>query len=296
MYLKIVNPMTGRKVNVNGRVGRQILRNYIMYYQRGGVWRSVTSAFSAAVTGAKNLGNKAGTVVGLWSGEPTVKDEIKMLISKPITTGFNQEQHENILNNGIKLIDSVIREEEYMKTGIFRLAGENDVINEAEESMTNGDISGSELSPHDKATLIKRILRILKKDNKIKLNNSGDIIVALQTDEETDFGKLLQGFINKFYQLCIWVMRNSETNKMTPSNLSIVIAPNLYTLPDPSKLDQFQAFMAASKIFQTQVTESLQRKLDKSAPPDTLSIEAVEESREAAEAPAMPSALAVNEE
>jgi len=44
------------------------------------------------------------------------------------------------------------------------------------------------------------------------------------------------------------------------------------------------------------VTESLQRKLDKSAPPDTLSIEAVEESREAAEAPAMPSALAVNEE
>ena len=91
-------------------------------------------------------------------------------------------------------------------------------------------------------------------------------------------------------------MRNSETNKMTPSNLSIVIAPNLYTLPDPSKLDQFQAFMAASKIFQTQVTESLQRKLDKSAPPDTLSIEAVEESREAAEAPAMPSALAVNEE
>ena len=35
MYDKIVNPKTGRKVNINGKLGRQILRNYLDVLQGG---------------------------------------------------------------------------------------------------------------------------------------------------------------------------------------------------------------------------------------------------------------------
>ena len=35
MYDKIMNPKTGRKVNINGKLGRQILRNYLDVLQGG---------------------------------------------------------------------------------------------------------------------------------------------------------------------------------------------------------------------------------------------------------------------
>ena len=35
MYSKITNPRTGRKVNINGRVGRKILNQYINALQGG---------------------------------------------------------------------------------------------------------------------------------------------------------------------------------------------------------------------------------------------------------------------
>ena len=35
MYNKIVNPKTGRKVNINGKIGREILRNYILFSNGG---------------------------------------------------------------------------------------------------------------------------------------------------------------------------------------------------------------------------------------------------------------------
>ena len=36
MYDKIVNPETGRKVNINSKLGQQILRNYTQQQQIGG--------------------------------------------------------------------------------------------------------------------------------------------------------------------------------------------------------------------------------------------------------------------
>ena len=36
MYYKIVNPETGRKVNINSKLGQQILRNYTQQQQIGG--------------------------------------------------------------------------------------------------------------------------------------------------------------------------------------------------------------------------------------------------------------------
>tara|TARA_B110000208_G_C11743521_1_gene420821 strand:- start:835 stop:1134 length:300 start_codon:yes stop_codon:yes gene_type:complete len=35
MYSKIINPKTGRKVNVNGRLGKSIIRNYIVFVNGG---------------------------------------------------------------------------------------------------------------------------------------------------------------------------------------------------------------------------------------------------------------------
>ena len=36
MYNKIVNPITGRKVNIYGSLGRTIIKNYLLFYQQGG--------------------------------------------------------------------------------------------------------------------------------------------------------------------------------------------------------------------------------------------------------------------
>ena len=35
MYSKITNPKTGRKVDVNGRLGKNIVRNYLMVLNGG---------------------------------------------------------------------------------------------------------------------------------------------------------------------------------------------------------------------------------------------------------------------
>ena len=35
MYSKIVNPKTGRKVNINGGIGKKVLKNYL-YFLKGG--------------------------------------------------------------------------------------------------------------------------------------------------------------------------------------------------------------------------------------------------------------------
>ena len=45
MWNKIVNPLTGRKVNINGNVGKKVLLNYLQ--QTGGM-RSVDTAFTGA--------------------------------------------------------------------------------------------------------------------------------------------------------------------------------------------------------------------------------------------------------
>ena len=35
MYSKIINPKTGRKVNVNGKLGKSIIRNYLVFLNGG---------------------------------------------------------------------------------------------------------------------------------------------------------------------------------------------------------------------------------------------------------------------
>ncbi len=49
MYSKIVNPKTGRKVSVNGRLGKRILRNYLIFLSGGTLNQKVCLAEKAAV-------------------------------------------------------------------------------------------------------------------------------------------------------------------------------------------------------------------------------------------------------
>ena len=46
MYSKIVNPKTGRKVSIGGKIGRQILRNYLIVLSEGGAQARAWAASS----------------------------------------------------------------------------------------------------------------------------------------------------------------------------------------------------------------------------------------------------------
>ena len=38
-YSKIINPKTGRKVSINGRLGKEILKQYIRNVDRNTLWQ-----------------------------------------------------------------------------------------------------------------------------------------------------------------------------------------------------------------------------------------------------------------
>ena len=46
VYNKIVNPKTGRKVNINGELGKSIVKNYLSFLQGGGVVQDATFSLS----------------------------------------------------------------------------------------------------------------------------------------------------------------------------------------------------------------------------------------------------------
>ena len=46
MYNSIINPITNRKVNIDGPLGRSILRNYLNYLQKGGSVSELTHIFN----------------------------------------------------------------------------------------------------------------------------------------------------------------------------------------------------------------------------------------------------------
>ena len=48
MYSKITNPITGRKISINGKLGKTILRNYITVLQ-GGAYEEVKNAVAKSV-------------------------------------------------------------------------------------------------------------------------------------------------------------------------------------------------------------------------------------------------------
>ena len=41
MWNKIVNPKTGRKVNINGKIGKKVIKNYINNQSAGGKWKMI---------------------------------------------------------------------------------------------------------------------------------------------------------------------------------------------------------------------------------------------------------------
>ena len=51
MYSKITNPETGRKVNINSRLGKCILKNYLKSYQKAGTFSDDSSLFFMSLTG-----------------------------------------------------------------------------------------------------------------------------------------------------------------------------------------------------------------------------------------------------
>ena len=76
MYKYIINPATGRKVKLNGRIGKQILRNYILYLdkQTGGMkWKPFVMGAAAAALGTSGANqpsdgtgyNTVGSAIGM---------------------------------------------------------------------------------------------------------------------------------------------------------------------------------------------------------------------------------------
>ena len=80
MYKKIINPETGRAVNVNGRIGKSVLRKYVSNNIRGGGF----------------FDNLVGNLTGS-SGEPDYNG-ILMKIREAMTIAQNKEREWSSLN------------------------------------------------------------------------------------------------------------------------------------------------------------------------------------------------------
>ena len=71
MWNKIVNPKTGRKVNLNTKIGKNILQNYLYFLQKGGasmpnmlenIWKY--DIINGVATLIINLGNMILKIIG----------------------------------------------------------------------------------------------------------------------------------------------------------------------------------------------------------------------------------------
>ena len=62
MYSKITNPKTGRKVSVEGRLGKTILRNYLLVLKGGASGSALPGSTSAKIATRGELATAVETI------------------------------------------------------------------------------------------------------------------------------------------------------------------------------------------------------------------------------------------
>lgn len=63
MYQKITNPKTGRKVNINSKLGKYIIKNYLRSYQKAGTFNDDSSLFFMSFTGINSFDHAFGIII-----------------------------------------------------------------------------------------------------------------------------------------------------------------------------------------------------------------------------------------
>ena len=65
MYNSIINPITNRKVNIDGPLGRSILQNYLNYLQKGGSVSELKHIFNQIRNYEPNISDKTNKYIKL---------------------------------------------------------------------------------------------------------------------------------------------------------------------------------------------------------------------------------------
>ena len=102
MYKQIVNPATGRKVNVNGKLGQKVLNNY--YNQIGGDGRclKITNALSGEdITNEVHVEIVHSDTTGTQSSPlpPPPNNPVRAGMEMELLQNKRKQQHNNKLHN-----------------------------------------------------------------------------------------------------------------------------------------------------------------------------------------------------
>lgn len=137
-------------------------------------------------------------------------------------------------------IDFLRRNNAYQQTGLFRISGSTMLINEMKDAVEkNGSIDFSQFSPevHDVTGLLKLYIRKLPQPLFTVRFYSSFLKAIQNADSErrkANVRKLLWGLPARNLQTILAVLKylfevgeHHETNKMTFSNLALVLAPNM---------------------------------------------------------------------
>ena len=84
MFSKIQNPETGKWVNVNGKVGKKVLNNYVNQSIGGGLLNSITQFLDSFISNKKNDQVNSDQV----NSDQVNSDQVD---SEPIKTAYQQK-------------------------------------------------------------------------------------------------------------------------------------------------------------------------------------------------------------
>ena len=144
MYSKIINPETGRMVNVDGRLGKEILKNYLNVLHGGASSKSST-LFPSVVTNLKTTSTGSESESDSSSITFRNRDEVDILFTPP---KYNQKKR------GVNDSDCA-----YFYVGIAAqyVMGKN--FDEVEEALMENYLTlCPKLDPTDEGTLIKTVI------------------------------------------------------------------------------------------------------------------------------------------
>jgi len=99
IYLKIINPATGRQVNVNGRIGREILRNYLSMLKGGSMVKPTKPSMTIqnALTILKKLSQCEQKTMAGFTSCGVLPNQISQLLEffKEIKNKISPNQNKN---------------------------------------------------------------------------------------------------------------------------------------------------------------------------------------------------------
>jgi len=140
----------------------------------------------------------------------------------------------------VEMKSCILKNNGQTSEGIFRLAGEQTEIKRIKELMNKKSFDYNTKDINTIASLLKiwyrdlpvPILNALPQDQIMNCSEPSDCVLAYQNLSEPQ-----KTLLDWLMDLLIFVSNHAQVNKMTPQNLAIVIAPNLYDISTPNPME-----------------------------------------------------------